>query len=283
MVRHALIAFVMTAALAGTASAAPLPVIVSILPHAGLAAAIGGDLVDVHVLVGPGQSPQTYDPTPRELTALQGARVWLRAGVPMENTLAGRIARLFPNLEVVDLREGCTLITDDDHAHGEADPHIWLSPLPCAHQAATIAATLTRLDPAHADTYRERGLAVRDSLVAVDRELRVQLAPVQGRTLVVFHPAFAYLCRDYGLHELPIETGGLEPSPRHLASVLATVRRQGARAIFVQPQFAATSARTVAEDADLEVITVDPLARDVVANLRRIAAAIARGLAKEAP
>jgi len=259
--------------------AGDLTALVSVPPQADLLQRIAGDRVAIRVLVGPGESPATYDPTPRELARVSDAQVWFRAGVPMENALVRRVASLLPAGEVVDLREGLDLLPagDDhghDHDHGETDPHLWLSPRLCAVQAERMALTLTRLDPGHADAYAAGLAALRDTLSAVDHELRALLAPVRGDTMLVFHPAFGYLAHDYGLVQVAVEAGGLAPSPRHLARVLQDARERGARAIFVQPQFSEQSARIVAREAGLEVVVLDPLARDHIANLRRIGHAI---------
>jgi zinc transport system substrate-binding protein len=245
-------------------------------PHAELARRIGGDRIAVQSLVAPGESPHTYDPTPRELTELAGATLLLRTGVPLENLLVPRLQRSFPDLEIVDLRQGLDLLRT-----GETDPHIWLSPRLLEKQVATIADALARLDPAGTSLYTRN----RDSLVAeladLDRELTAMLAPVRGRELIVFHPAFGYFARDYGLVQVAIEEGGLAPTPSHIAEVLEKARATGARAVFVQPQHSPHAARVVARELGLELVTLDPLAPDVLANLRHMAGAILDGLAPE--
>jgi zinc transport system substrate-binding protein len=267
----------------GLATAQPrLPVIVTILPHAGLADRLGGELLQVEVLVGPGQSPHTFDPTPRQLADVSDARVWFRAGVAMERSLADRLTRLVPDLEVVDLSAGLMTRAGSDHA-GEPDPHVWLSPHLYAEQARAMAAALIALDASHADVYRRNLAAVQDSLAAVDRDLTAMLAPVRGHTLYVFHPAFSYFCHDYGLQESAIESGGVDPGPRALAAILADIARTGARVIFVEPQFASSAAAAIARLAGLGTVTLDPLARDNITNLRRLGRAIARALAEVQP
>ncbi len=276
---------------AGAASAAPLPVIVSVLPHADLVARLGGDLVDVHVLVAAGQSPHTYDPTPRELAALTGARLWLRTGMAMENALAGKLERVAPGLTVVDLRQGLDLLHETDHHHDEGetctdegmDAHIWLSARLAATQAATAAAALAAADPAHADRYRANLATLQAELAALDAHLTTQLAPVRGRTFYVFHPAFGYFARDYGLRQVAIEAGGVDPSPRHLATVLESIKKEGARTIFLQPQYAGNASRAVAAEADLRVAELDPYPADLLGNLRRMGDVLRREFAEAAP
>ena len=98
---------------------------------------------------------------------------------------------------------------------------------------------------------------------------------------IVFHPSWGYFADAYGLVQLPIETGGHEPGPRGLATLIERGREAGARAVFVQPQFSERSARAVAEALDARTVTADPLARDYVDNLRRLGAEVAGALAEE--
>lgn len=271
-----------------------------VAPHAELLRRLGGERVDVQTVVAAGESPASFDPTPRRLTALATVRLLFRTGVPLENVLIPSLARSFPDLEVIDLRaDVADLLPAHDHDHGltstaapavdtaapedgpaaaqeqgESDPHIWLSPRALAHQVGTMAAALARLDPPGAAVFAARRDSIQSELAALDRELTALLAPVRGERFLVFHPAFGYFARDYGLIQIAIEEGGLAPSPRHLARVLAQARAGGIRAVFVSPQFSNDAAARVAQDLDVELVELDPLAPDVVANLRRIARAV---------
>lgn len=269
----------------GQADHAVLTVAVSILPQTYFVERIAGERAAVMVLVGPGDSPATYELTPRQLTDLAGARVYFRIGVPMEHALVPRLARNHPQLAVVDTRgaQAATPPTAAPHPthaddHGEHDPHVWLSPRLAADQAAVIATTFARLDPTGADLYRGNLATLQAELTALDAEIGSLLAPVRGGTIFVFHPAFGYLCGDYGLEQVAIEAGGLAPSPKHLTEVLSSARAAGAQAIFVQPQSSTTAATTVATELGIEVVTLDPLARDYQENLRQIAHAFSTAL-----
>ena len=275
-----------------SAVAAPLPVIVSVLPHADLVTRLGGDLVEVHVLAGPGQSPHTYDPTPRELASLATARLWLRTGMAMENALASKLMSVAPQLVTVDLRDGLDLLGEEHHHHAEGeacgdegglDAHIWLSARLASHQAATAAAALAVADPAHAAHYQASLAVLQDSLAVVDRDLTALLAPLRGRAFYVFHPAFGYFARDYGLRQVAIEAGGVDPSPRHLATVLESIEDDGARTVFLQPQYAGGATRAVASEAGLRLAELDPYPADLLAALRSIGRTLHRELTEAKP
>lgn len=263
------------------ARAEPPLVAVSIPPQAWFVERLGGADFRTLVLVGPGESPATYDPEPRRLVELSQAAVWLRIGVPMENGLLGRLHRSLPDLRIVDVRDGIAGISpkaDGAHAHDEDDPHVWLDPKLARVLARNTCEALVAVAPARADTLRARLAALDGELSALDARLAATLAPVRGEPLVVYHPAFGRFARAYGLRQVAVEEGGLAPSPRHVADVLKLVRERGVRTIFAQPQFSESSARAIAREAHLKLVVLDPLARDYAANLESMAAAIAAGL-----
>ncbi|MBA1146288.1 zinc ABC transporter substrate-binding protein [Ectothiorhodospiraceae bacterium WFHF3C12] len=266
--------------------AAPaLEVFVSVLPQQTFAQRVGGEHVDVRVLVQPGQSPATYDPSAQQLTALENADVLFRIGVPFERSWVGRIRKAMPELPIVDLSEGLTLRPLTDHAHDGADgadepidPHVWTSPPLVMEMTRRIAETLSRLDPAHESEYRRNADAFIGELQGLDAEIRQTLAGGEGRAFLVYHPAWGYFADTYGLRQVAIEAAGREPGPRQLARTIERAREAGVRVIFVQPQFSRTNADAVARAIGARVVSADPLAADYMANMRRVAGAFAEAL-----
>lgn len=270
------------------APAEPVPAWVSILPLKGVVERVGGADVAVTVMVGPGQSPATYEPTPKQMAALSKARLYFRVGVPFEDVWIGRIAASRPRLAVVDLREGIELRPVDAPPGGSArtggrgagalDPHVWTAPPLVKVMAAHVRDALSAAAPERAPGFAERCRLFVADLDALDAEVRRTLAGRAGRSFLVFHPSWGYFARAYGLTQVAIEAEGKEPGPRGLARVVDEARRRGIRVVFVQKQFARKDAETVAAAIGGEVVAVDPLAEDVVANARAVAAAFARGL-----
>jgi zinc transport system substrate-binding protein len=263
----------------------PLSVAVSVPPQAELVAAVGGDLVEVVVAVPPGSSPHVFDPTPQQVAQLAAARLYVATGVEVEIALLPRLRAINPGLRVIgevaenhdhdhhDARD------DHGHHHDGIDPHRWLDPRQAADQVQAIAGALTGLLPDQADTLAARADAEVDALMQLHAELATVLEPVRGRDLVVAHPAFGHLAAAYGLNQVAIEHAGHQPSPRHLAEVLERVRQRGTSTLFVQPQFPIDAARSLARTVQVELVTLDPLAPDLKANLRSMAGAIASALA----
>jgi len=272
--------------LCGGAAAAQEPVktFVSILPQAYFVEQIGGHLVDVDVLVGPGQSPATYEPTPKQMARLGRSQIYFRIGTPFEKGFIDTISSTFKNVEVIDTRRGVPLrrfvldAPEDGHgAHaqrGGIDPHIWLDPMRVKIQAVTICQALCNHDPAHSSTYVKNLQAFLQALDAIDVRVAAVLAPFTGQKIFVFHPAFGYFCDAYGLTQIPIETEGKEPSPKQLAGLINRAQKDGVKFLFVQPQFAGKSPDAIARVIGGTVVPLNPLPRDYIANLERMAEAI---------
>jgi zinc transport system substrate-binding protein len=278
-------AFLVSCSSAGTSDDDRLRVFVSIEPQRCFAEKVGGERVAVSVLVQPGQNPHTYEPTPRQMAELAGAKVYFRIGMPFEEAWMPRILSVNPHLDVVDTRKGIRLRTmesgytaegvgeaeHDEHSPGAKDPHIWLSPPLVKHQARNMCDALCRIDPAHSEE-RLRNLRAFDAeLDALDADIRRTLKDLRTRRFLVFHPTYGYFADEYGLRQIAIEIEGKEPTAKSLARVVGIARENGIKAVFVQEQFSRQTAETVAREIGGRVIETDPLAPDYVKAMHRTA------------
>jgi zinc transport system substrate-binding protein len=271
---------------------------VSLLPMAYFVERVGGPNVEVSVLVGPGQDPHTFEPTPRLMAKLANARVLFKMGFPFEETIIKKIGSTFKNVEVVDLQQGIRLRTmteeeaaaekaEDEHGHGHAhgevedherrheagdlDQHTWLDPQLAKIQARTIAETLIRIDSVHKDQYEKNLKDFQADLDTMHQQLTKALAPVKGKSFFVFHPAYGYFGDAYGLKQIPVQIGGKEPTARQLARLIELAKEDGVRVIFVQPQFSKKSAEALAKAIGGAVVALDDLAPDYLSNLKEMA------------
>ena len=131
--------------------------------------------------------------------------------------------------------------------------------------------TLVEIDPAHKADYEKNLKQLDADLDALDAQLANELAPLKGRTFFVFHPAFGYFARDYGLKQEAVETGGKAPGPKHVKELIDKAKSEGVRVIFVEPQFSQQAAKAIADQIGGVVIPINPLAEDYIANLQDVA------------
>lgn len=269
----------LSTSLAADMPSGDIKVFVSIIPQAYFVQRIGGSYVDVEVLVGPGQSPATYEPTSKQMSRLGESQVYFRIGVPFEKVLLPKISSLFKNLRIVDTSAGVTLRyfsrTDGMQV---PDPHIWLDPKRVKIQARTIEQELSRLDPAHAEEFRRNLKAFEQDLDTLDRTIARILAPFKGERIFVFHPAFGYFTESYGLEQTAVEVEGKEPSPRQLSALIEKARAEQVRIIFVQPQFSRRNAQTIAREIGGAVVPINPLPADYLKELEVMAEEISEAL-----
>ncbi len=261
-------------------------VVVPIAPVGWLMGRVGGPEVRVAVLVPPGQSAETWQVLPRQMEDLGRAKLYGFLGLPFEAPLVEKLKAMFPDLVVVDLREGLVLRTGEshhdeggaEHAHGAADPHVWLDPVLLKTMAATAASALAKAVPDHAQAFAANRQALASELDTLHAQVGEILAPVKGREFFVFHPAFGYLADRYGLKQTAVEYEGKAPGARRLSELAEQIKKNGARALFIQPQYSTAEARALAESAGLPLVTLDDLAADYPENLLRIAHALAEHL-----
>lgn len=258
-------------------------VFVGIPPLEFVVERLAGEFVTVEVLLPPGASPHTYEPTPRQMAALDRAALYLQIGVPFEGPFLDKVKSVVDELRIVDCRRGVELVPVEggeahDHGHDFLDPHIWLDPARMQQVAANAAQALNELLPERSTEIDRNLLALELALRETDRRVAEVLARYDGRTMVVLHPAYGYFARRYGLEQLAIEVEGKAPSARQLTAVVDRLENHPLRAIFVQPQFSKTAAQRIADALGSDLVELDPLAGDYLANLERMAGRIAASL-----
>jgi len=283
--------FLITACAKSIEKSEKLSIFVSLLPQKYFVEQIAGDKVQIHVMVLPGHSPATYEPTPSQMKEISEADIYFRIGVPFEEIWMKKLAWLNPKLEIVDTREGITLRTMDSfitlqqqmaHRHNnnqnknhdhtnQKDPHIWLSPNLVKIQARTICKNLQDIDPVNIEYYSENLQMFLDELTSLQHYFDEHLSQLEYKEFLVFHPSWGYLADEFSMIQIPIQIEGKSPTPRQFAEIIAYAKDKNIRVIFAQKQFSKSAAQTVAKTIQGKVILIDPLAEDYFKNMRSIA------------
>jgi zinc transport system substrate-binding protein len=264
-----------------------LGVFVSIAPQKYFVQKIGGNLVNVSILVPAGADPHTYEPKPRQMVELSKSKLYFAVGIDFEKAWLKKIAATHPRMRIIHTDEGITkLPMIDQHRHegdshkrdkktephgGALDPHVWLAPAPVKIQAAHILKALIEADPKNRLSYTAGYDAFMKELDTLDGELKALFAGRKGEPFMVFHPAWGYFAEAYGLQQVPVEVEGKEPKAAQLQSLIGRARERGVKVVFVQPQFSTKSAEMVAREIGGQVVPVDSLAENWDANLREVA------------
>lgn len=243
---------------------------VSIPPLRSIVEGIVGDDFKIEVLVPPGASPETFEPTPRQFVELNKAQIIFNVGlIDFETTLLGKVG---DQAKVVNLSRGIDLIAgscshghhghDHGHAHG-VDPHVWTSPKALQTMAANAYEAIRNAYP-DSVKYEADYNRLRSTLKELDIRTAEKIARSGVKYFIVYHPALTYYARDYGLRQVAIEADGKEPSAKQLTAVIRQAREDGVRRIFYQNQFPASTVEIIARDIDAEYVEIDPLGEDAI-------------------
>jgi len=258
-----------------------IKVAASIFPLADIVRNVGGDLVEVEVLIPPGASPHVFEPTPEAFRKFAQTRLFVMVGAGLEFWAQKLItATAGEDLVVVRAIDGVHLLrVDENHPalqkhqaedrevphegdeHQGSNPHVWLDPLVAESLAQRIALALIELSPEHAQDLRQRLDRYLEKLNDLDETIRETVRQFPNKEFVAFHPAWSYFARRYGLVEVAViqQSPGREPTPKDLQKIIQAIEDYGIKAVFAEPQLNPSAASAIASEAGVKVLFLDPL------------------------
>lgn len=266
-------------------------VLVTIVPQEEMLSSIGGDFVDVTVMVPAGESPHTFEPTPHQMTKVATASAYFTvgSGVEFELTYLDTIVEQNPDLTLFDCSKDITVLSFDEHyaesgnheenddSHEGTDPHIWTSPVNMKKMAEIVYEGLIEIDPEHQAQYYANYINYSASLDSLHQNISTLLEPYQGKSFMVYHPAWGYFGDSYQLNMIAIEEEGKKPGPTGIAAIIDQAQNESINVIFVSPQFDISSAETIATEINGEVAFANPLMNDYKQTLTTLAETIIQG------
>ncbi|MDI6724037.1 MAG: zinc ABC transporter substrate-binding protein [Methanobacterium sp.] len=249
-------------------------VIVSIPPQAEFVEKIGGDKVKVTVMVPPGANPHTYEPLPDQLNDVSQAELYAEvgSGIEFENVWMDKISSANKKMVILNCSEGINFIPNtENEGDNEYDTHVWVSPQNAKIMVENIYRGLIQVDPANRDYYKANKDKYLKELEKADESIRKSLSGHKNNKIMVYHPAWGYFCRDYGLTQIAIEKNGKEPTPQGIASLINQAKKEKIKIIFISPQYSRKNADGIASEIGGQVITVDDLDKNYIENLNKVA------------
>lgn len=262
-------------------------VAVSISPLAWVVEGLLDSTVKVDVMVPAEMSPETYEPTARQMEDIGKAEILFTIGlIDFERQIEQRLRETTRTTKYIKLSDSLDLIQavchhqaseqdkvgDANHAHEHdaLDPHVWLSPRMMRRMTIQMADELAESDinPRAAIYHR------RDSLIGIidslDRDMARSFAKAKVKTFAIVHPSLAYMANDYSLRQIAIETDGKEPSGQSIKSLVDTLRALGVTTIIYSRQNPATAATVIAHEIAGQTVIYDPMAREWATNMKHI-------------
>ncbi|HXH08936.1 MAG TPA: metal ABC transporter substrate-binding protein [Alphaproteobacteria bacterium] len=263
----------------------------SIFPLTSMVEQLGGERWQVFTLIPAGASAHTYEPTPEQVRLMAQARVFFQIGLGLEFWLEKLVhAAQNPTMRRIDLAEAIEPLPSpsaelapkaqqhrqrdhaqhDEHVSQEAgqhehkhpglDPHYWLDPLRMQQVVKRIEQVLVEIDPDHATSYNQRAERLRRNLAALHQEIQGQTQGLQERRFIAMHSAWTYFAARYNLQQMAViePFPGREPSPRYLAELAKLMRREGVKAVIIEPQLSTSAAQALARETGARVGMLDP-------------------------
>jgi len=282
--------------------------VVSVLPQKTFVEAIGGDKVNVSLMVKPGNSPHSYEPKPSQMKDIAKADIYFAMGVEFEEAWLPKFANQNKKMKIVSLAKGIEKIEMEAHHHDEdhkehghdehkdhdheehghdehkghdhdhegTDPHVWTSPSNVKIIAKNIYDYLVRIDSKNKVYYTQNYETFLNHIKQTDKEIKKILLDVDtGTKFMVFHPAWGYFAKDYGLIQIAIEAGGKNPKPKQVMYLIEEAKEEKVKAVFTAPEFSDKIAKQIASEVGVPVIKVSPLNPKWAENLKNLAKAIA--------
>ncbi|WP_294379735.1 metal ABC transporter substrate-binding protein [uncultured Senegalimassilia sp.] len=246
-------------------------VVASFYPMADFAQKIGGEHVGVTNLCPAGTEPHEWEPSPSDVKAIEGADVFVYNGADMEGWVSDTLASSNLHGAVVCASDGINLRladhsydvdgTDEGEHAGEHDPHVWLAPENAKKEAENIKDALVKADPDNASEYEANYTKWAGEFDSLDKEFSEQLSQASGKTIVVSHETFGYLCDAYGLTQEPItgmDAEG-EPDAKAMAEIVRFVRDHNVKVIFSEDLVSPKVAQQIADETSASCEVLNPV------------------------
>lgn len=261
------------------------PVIASFLPMQIFALNIceNTDVAPMLLLPPSLGCPHDYALTPGDVERLARAECVIINGDMETFITPEKMKAINPSLRIIDASKGLARIEEEegdhdhdhgheghahDHDHGGVNPHQWVSPFVAAKQVRTIGKELALAYPSNRTMLLANAESYAKKLEALGSEMRSALAKMPSRKIITFHDAFDYFARDLGLTIVGVVEvdAGVAPSAKHIAELAALAKKHAVSAVFAEVQYPAAAAATVAKEAGLRVLTLDPVANGIEAK-----------------
>lgn len=248
---------------------------VSISLQATFLEKICGDNFEIVTMIPTGASPETYEPTPKEMTKLSEAQIYFGIGVPAEENIFKNITN---STKLIRLEKAVNEIYHDLEINGGRDPHIWLSIKRAIVMITEMEKELSQLDNNNQEVYKSNSEKYINELKKLEKEITQKFSTCKGKKFITFHPSFAYFADDYGLEMYSLEQDGKEADAKQLANMIDFAKKENIKAIFYQAEHSSKQATAFAEEINGQAIMLEPLSPDYINNLKVMSDSILKAM-----
>lgn len=247
-----------------------MSVSVSIFPLYDVVRRIAGPDADVALVLPPGHTPHSFEPTPKDTASASKARVGVMVGLGLDPWMEKLMKDAAPKARIVKVGDRVPTLDVKDDPRGDADadkgatatdPHVWLDPERVRLIVRAVAEELGKADSPHALAYRKRATELDESLAALDKDVETRTKALKTRGFVSFHGSFQYFAERYKLAIFAViePTPGSQPSGAYTSKVAEIIKSKNVPALFSEPQLDPRPAKILADEAKIRLGTLDPV------------------------
>ena len=248
-----------------------IKVFVSFYPYYDFAQKVGGDNVQISTIVPAGTEPHSFEPSPKTIAKLEKADIFIYNGLDMEPWLDKVLTLLEgKDIKLIDASKTVEVIyydeedhtghnhEEEDHNHGQYDPHIWVDPINVINISQAIKEAFIDIDSANKDVYESNYSSFKGDLEELDNAFIEGLKDAEERKIIVSHSAFGYLAKRYNIEEIAIAgiSPNAEPNPKRLAELTEIARRNKINYVFFEALANVKTAEILADEAGLDILTL---------------------------
>jgi len=250
-----------------------LNVHVSIPPQKYIVEKIGDEHVNVHVMVAPGETPETFSPTPKKLSALADSVLYFRMNLPFENVWIEAIRNANKDLKMVDC---CNALFDNDPI--DDDFHLWTDPHNVISIARLVKQELINSDPVNEKDYEKKFDELRDALEELIVFIHKKLKYKRTSYFLVAHASWGHYAKAFGLKQLALERNAGHAGPGTIGDLIKIAKREKIHTVFIQDRIDPSNSRIFANEIGADLIVLDPLAEDYITNMKEVTLKISKAI-----
>ncbi|MGB9809229.1 MAG: metal ABC transporter substrate-binding protein [Caldanaerobacter sp.] len=247
--------FALTSCSTADNSSKPL-VYASFYPIYNLTSKIAGDKLEIKTIIPPGVEPHDWEPSTKDVANMTKAKVILYLGLGMDSWIQ-KIKANAPNVDFYEVSKGVTPILEG----GQPNPHIWLSPKEALIMAKNINDSLKQSFPQYSNYFDKNYETLKNQLEKLNQEYSHDLSNTKHKTFIVYHSAFDYLARDYGLKQEALVgiDEEAEVSPARMAKVINIIKNENIKYIFTEPLSSPKPMQTIAKETNTKILPLNPI------------------------
>lgn len=222
----------------------------------------------VQTMVTAGNSPETYEPTAKQMIDVSESTLYIKVGnLGFENSWLQRISENAKSMKIVDTSKGISKLASDK---GYDDPHTWMSTKNAQIIARNIYEALCQTSAEDSAYFKANYKTLLQQIDDIDTAIKKDLKGKTGKCFLVYHPILTYFASEYGLRQIALEHEGHEPSANQMKATLYNAKAMDAKTFFTQKEFANNGVETVAKSLGITMSEINPLGHDWPNNMKEI-------------